>query len=330
MDIYIKSFNRPFLLHRCLASIFTFLQGFDANIIVLDDGTPQKYLDKIGALFPTVIIRKSPFYESKSKAIENAIEPLKKIPTQFWLNEVRKGSDRFILLEDDMWFVKSINYPSFVKELEFHRIDLVKMLWLKNTALISNKIKIKATFVQVIHSDDSMVNFLLSQDVLFNNQFKTNGVLKLFGFDLNKLFLKNYHFFAVAGAVYSKEYFTKVWENSAEVVDEMHQLKQLRKIRKSFNYGHTSEEFIKTSLKFTASAIDKERFGTKLNVQALNKLLNTAWLNECSYDVLDFNNEVSSQWIKQCCTSTEVDFKDWEIWYHQFKNSYEKIGCIID
>ena len=50
MDIYIKSFNRPFLLHRCIASIFTFLQGFDANIIVLDDGTPQKYLVKIGAL----------------------------------------------------------------------------------------------------------------------------------------------------------------------------------------------------------------------------------------------------------------------------------------
>ena len=47
MDIIIKSFNRPYYLDRCLQSIQTFVQDSKYTIMVLDDGTSQKYLDKI-------------------------------------------------------------------------------------------------------------------------------------------------------------------------------------------------------------------------------------------------------------------------------------------
>jgi len=43
--IIIKSFNRPYYLDRCLQSIYKFVKG-NFKIIVLDDGTPGKYLNK--------------------------------------------------------------------------------------------------------------------------------------------------------------------------------------------------------------------------------------------------------------------------------------------
>ena len=48
MDIIIKSYNRPYYLHRCLQSIKENVLG-NYKVIIVDDGTPQKYLDKISS-----------------------------------------------------------------------------------------------------------------------------------------------------------------------------------------------------------------------------------------------------------------------------------------
>lgn len=45
MQILIKSFNRPHYLERCLKSIIKHVVGYD-EIVVLDDGTPDIYLNK--------------------------------------------------------------------------------------------------------------------------------------------------------------------------------------------------------------------------------------------------------------------------------------------
>lgn len=83
MDIYIKSFNRAYLLHRTIASIYHYLNGFNGRIVVLDDGTPQRYLDKITELFPNIEIVKSPYYEQKSNDISLNKVPEKVIPANF-------------------------------------------------------------------------------------------------------------------------------------------------------------------------------------------------------------------------------------------------------
>ena len=71
-DIFIKSFNRPFYLDRCIASLHQYISG-DFKIIVLDDGTPEKYLDKIRKKYPDTEIRLSENYEKKIKAIDDNI-----------------------------------------------------------------------------------------------------------------------------------------------------------------------------------------------------------------------------------------------------------------
>ena len=90
MDILIKSFNRPYYLEKCLQSIFEFVHGYD-KIIVLDDGTPQCYLDKIQSTFPQVSIQKSETYLKKSKAIKAGKSlPDSKIPIDFWIKSATK------------------------------------------------------------------------------------------------------------------------------------------------------------------------------------------------------------------------------------------------
>ena len=54
-DILIKSFNRAFYLDRCLKSIKTYIIG-NYKVTILDDGTPQKYLDKIQELHEISVI----------------------------------------------------------------------------------------------------------------------------------------------------------------------------------------------------------------------------------------------------------------------------------
>ena len=61
MDILIKSYNRPYYLERCLFSIQKHVAKKE-NFFVLDDGTPQIYLDKILNRYPFVTIKKSEFY----------------------------------------------------------------------------------------------------------------------------------------------------------------------------------------------------------------------------------------------------------------------------
>ena len=55
MDILIKSYYRPHLLDRCLRSIYENVVDVDQiDITILDDGTPQKYIDKIAQKYPKV------------------------------------------------------------------------------------------------------------------------------------------------------------------------------------------------------------------------------------------------------------------------------------
>jgi glycosyltransferase involved in cell wall biosynthesis len=59
MDILIKSFNRPYYLDRCIQSVKKFVVNSDYKIIVLEDGTPEKYLNKIIEKHPEVRLLKS-------------------------------------------------------------------------------------------------------------------------------------------------------------------------------------------------------------------------------------------------------------------------------
>lgn len=331
MDIYIKSFNRPYLLHRTLASIREYIVGFNGRVVVLDDGTPDKYLKKIKTLFPEVEIRKSPYYHEKSKAIEAKKEIEKKIPAAFWREEVLKGTEYFILLEDDMWFEQQLDYVLFKSEIEREQMDMVKFMWLKNKLLVSQNVIDEFHYFSKINPLVLTHNPAIFYAVFVQNRFRLKEILSKYGMvDINKELLRYYHIFIVAGGAFSKKYYENAWHHTHNKVDEFLQIRQVLKNIKKYKFGHTNFELIKATYKFTASSIDKERFGNEFDVLEFNSILNEAWFRNENYDVNDFSNDISDTWIKNCCMGENMKFEVWQDWYLKFKRSYENIGCRID
>lgn len=329
MDIFIKSFNRPYLLHRTIASIYHCLKGFNGNIVVLDDGTPQKYLLKIQQLFPDVIIKKSPYYQEKSMAIEQDKIPIKKIPANFWRDEILNGSDYFILLEDDMWFATTLNYTGFAKEVYKKKMDMVKCMWLRNPKLISNHIVSETPFFKIVDPKVLTQNRYLFQAIFRTNRFKLGSFVRKF-YSYNEEILKYYQLYVVAASVFSKNYYKTAWQSTQDSVNELLQIQEIVNCLTDFNFGNTHSEIIKATYKFTSSTIDKEKYGDNLDVFALNKTLNNAWFSNDYYDIFDFEKDISSEWIAKCCANSPVKFSAWVHWYEQFKKSYENMGCVIE
>ena len=331
MDVYIKSFNRPYLLHRTLASIEQNLIGFHGKTVVLDDGTPEKYLHKMRTLFPWVEIKKSPSYQKKSQAIAENKIPEKVIPAMFWKEEIMKGSETFILLEDDMWFVKKVHIPYFSTQVEDASMDMIKFMWLKNDQLIGQKVVEKQSDFQVISP-----RLITRNSKTFDRLFIENSILsKVFwkAKDKEKELLQYFQMYIVAGGVFSKRYYQSCWANYQNKVDEMQQIKQLLSSQHTFRVGNTYDELIKATYKTTASGIAKDTFGNPLDIFAFNWILNEAWYQGSTYPIADFTMDIPTQWIEKCLTQANhpsVNFVNWLRWYDRFKKSYQKIGCVIE
>ena len=133
MNIYIKSFNRPFYLDRCIRSIKFNVSNY-SNIIVLDDGTLGKYIEKLKQSHPDVrwifsnaddnkfeLLRQEKFDEIKKRYIE---------PAKFWVTEIQKEKDDyFLMLEDDTWIVKSFCLNTIEKNLIKNECIFLKFWW---------------------------------------------------------------------------------------------------------------------------------------------------------------------------------------------------------
>ena len=136
MDILIKSFNRPYYLDRCLQSIYFNCTESDFKIIILDDGTPQKYLDKLQIKFPDISIQKSEFYDLKSEKCDLGLKPVTmEIPISLWITSVQKASEYFVLLEDDFWFTSKINLNKINEQAMIHNLAMLKLFWLPTQLL---------------------------------------------------------------------------------------------------------------------------------------------------------------------------------------------------
>ena len=327
MDIYIKSFNRPYLLHRTLASIEKMIVNYQGKVIVLDDGTPEKYLWKIQQLFPEIEIRKSPYYIQKSNEITAGKYPQKKIPAMFWRDEVLKGSDRFILLEDDMWFSKRFDYNIFKEDTERLNMDMIKFLWLQNPVLLSENITETSQLVHKVAPRVLTKNACFFKWLFRTGRFKWERLYRVF-INTDTELLKYYQLYVVAGALYSKRFYETCWTGRQDTVNELYQIEQLLQSRKKFNVGNSREELLKATYKTTASFIEKDRFGNALDVFKLNRVLNDAWYEGRAYRIDDFSNDLDDNWIKDCIGHVdELRFEVWQNWYSDFKTSYENFGC---
>lgn len=336
MDILIKSFNRPYYLDRCLCSIEEYGQNFKGQICILDDGTPQKYLDKIILKYPYVEILKSEFYEEKANAIETfQTDIIRKIPIDLWVSGAKNASNHFLLLEDDFWFIKNFDFDFYENITLGNNIGILKLIWLGNEKLISGKTIHSEKNYTIYKPDVYTLNPILFK-ILFNlNRFGFNKVMQFFKLYSYDEYLKYYSMYAVAGAVFNKKYFLSLWDKHDNEVDERLQLSNAVKFvstNKTINFARTKHQCLKTG--FSSSATNKEENPIQFDMFRFNQLMNEAWLKDEFITVNDLQNDLTEEAICAILGSEETLNKmnegDWKKWVLHFKNQFRKIGCKID
>jgi hypothetical protein len=335
MEILIKSFNRPYYLDRCLQSIYLHCKGFSA-IKILDDGTPQIYLDKIQVQFPDVMILKSEAYVEKSEYCKNGVEPkIKSIPIDFWVESAKKSTDFFLILEDDCWIIEDIDFQEVVKILQSKNCQFLKLFWLGNPKLIQKKKEEKynktVVYKPYLHFESKLFFYV----IFFKfNRFGIRNFFKFFKIHTFEKLLSFYSIYSVSSIVFRKDYFMNLWENHNNSVNESLQLYNALKYynkNKSVNFAHSEIEKIKTG--FTSSATTQKKNGIEIDMFQFNFILNESWLNNQFDSMQNYPKDFSQIKIDECIQTNKynlINSKSWKQWSNEFKNQYRNFGCIVE
>ena len=338
VTILIKSFNRPFYLDRCLASIYRFVKGNYA-IRILDDGTPEKYLNKIKSKYPEVDIQRSSQYAQKVKKIRENLQSGKEIdgfqiPTQMWIDAVKRSTDFVLVTEDDVWFTKPVELEEITMQMKNHEIDLVKLGWHGNTdafkeldtAIISRDLN--RSYPKKLFTSNRWL-----MHIFMHNKFKFFSLLYRFGLVDHGTQQKYWQLNSILMGVWQKDYWLYVWKDMEGRVDEKTQLRNaavwFHQRKKNLNIVAMSrEECMKTT--FQSSATNSyHQSDFDFDVNYFNHLINEAWFNE-SFDVMqNFPNDFSLSYFQQFLDE-KVKVEEFQKWVAQFKDLYRNLGAIVD
>ena len=337
MDILIKSFNRAYYLDRCLYSIVEHVKNLDGKIIILDDGTPKVYLDKIILKYPNIYIEKSDFYQNKQEHSLNE-KQLKehKIPIDLWIKSANIASENFLLIEDDSWFIDTVDFKELNQEIVDNNVVLTKLYWIGNSKINTNKESILKKNIVIIKPKLYTIIPSLYYFIFYKfNRFKIRKLLQFFKINTDDKRLAYYAIYATAGVIFNKNYFNKLWINHKNKVDENLQIynavKDYFKYKNKNKFAHYKKEVLRTGFISSATNQFKESFKGNIDMFVFNKILNDAWFKN-EFDTIsslpyDINTEdvIAVLNCNKKCSS-----QDWMSWNDDFKNQYKSIGCLID
>jgi hypothetical protein len=338
MDILIKSFNRPYYLDRCLESIYLNCSSFDFKIKILDDGTPEKYLQKIKDKFPDVIILKSKFYDEKSKSCSHGLKPeTMEIPIDLWIESAREASDYFVLLEDDIWFTEKVDFDKMKQNMIQNKSVFTKLFWLGNPNLIQSKSSCQIENLTFFEPKLFVTNSILFTLIFYKfNRFKIRKLLKFLKIHTHKRFLGYYSIYSVAGIIFKKDYFLALWKNHYNTVNEGLQLfnavNYLNENKNKITFSRSNSEVVKTGFLSSATNQFKELHG-QVDMFVFNKIINEAWYKNDLNVMENYPEDIPIHAVERILEAEKNDSiatYDWNKWVLSFKNQYRNFGCKID
>lgn len=335
MTILIKSFYRPYLLDRCLKSIYgKVIDGEKLNIIVLDDGTPQKYIDEISIKYPNVKFKFSNYRDEKIKKIKNHLDGIenyydKRIPTDLWYEAISDSSDILIMTEDDVWFIDEFDMKSYTSKMNLLGIHLIKLgrdLY-KDSELIPIS---KLSDNLYSHNPKFLLKSKLFYNLLLNNSFNIRTILEKYGILSKRWIMNLWVMYDIPMGMYRKDYLQFLWKDKFSRVIEYLQLKNA--VEWNFNtkgenrYTLLEKNVMQTSFRSSASF---NAFNIKENFDLIkfNYLLNELWLkgNFNSYE--NYPNDFSVEYLYEILSAYEgKEFADqWRKWSEGFIEMYKEL-----
>lgn len=338
VTILIKSFNRPFYLDRCLASIHQFVKG-NFKVSILDDGTPEKYLNKIKAKYPHVTIERSEQYSEKVNMIRENLENKKEIdgfqiPTQMWIDAVKNATDYVLVTEDDVWFTNPVDLEEITAQMTNQKIDLVKLGWHGNTDAFKNldmspiSDQLNRSYPKKLFTSNRWV-----MGLFMHNKYKFFSLLYRLGLVHHFTLQKYWQLNSILMGIWQRDYWLYVWKDAEGKVDEKMQLRNaavwFHERKKNLNIVAMSrQESMKTT--FQSSATNSyHQSDFNFDVNYFNHLINEAWLNDSFNSMQNFPQDFSLSYLEQFLDK-KIDSEEFHKWVTQFKNLYRNLGASVD
>ena len=338
-DIFIKSFNRPYYLDRCLQSIRRFVSG-DYRVVVLDDGTPEKYLEKIKSQFPEIEIRTSEQYDFKIKSIQENLENGKqidgfKIPIPLWKEAVKNGSEYMIMTEDDVWFTAEIDVDKLTNYMKEFEMVLIKLGWISRKKIKSEFVQLNEELIAVEPKIFTAPRWFM-KDFFFRNKWKMYSLLYKLGIVDNHTKTEYWSMNALLMGMFRKEYWLVVWDTLELKVDEKEQLVNAtdwyRKNKQKNRFGKLNYEMMKTT--FVSSATNSyHKYGDELDINQFNFIMNEAWFNGELDAMNNFPKDISDEVYLKILTeknAPKAQPEAWKNWAEMFKEQYRKQEVEVD
>lgn len=317
IDIIIKSFNRAFYLDKVLFSIEKFVTGIN-DIIILDDGTPDVFLEKIKEKYPFVKIRKSELHREKAEKI-SAHQEIDgyKIPSALWIDAVKSATEYVLVIEDDVWFTDFINLSQIAEEMASNDVHLAKIGWQSDERFWKN-FEEKPISENLISQSTTKLFTGNRQimDLVLHNKYKFFSLLCRLGLANNQTINEYYILGSILMGLYRKDFWLYTWQDSDGRVNEKDLLKNSAAWYHQFKknkslISRTNKEYLKTT--YISSATNSYRkYKAKFDVLAFNSKLNRKWLNDEVDIEENFPNDYSRLYLSSFSEAKEKDvFYDW-------------------
>jgi hypothetical protein len=133
MNVYIKAFNRPFYLDRCLTSLARLASGVGA-VVVLDDGTESRFKAALRARHPAVRWIESNADDGKMALLRaGAFEEIRRRyddPARLWTRAIAaETAPRFLLLEEDTWLTEALDLAALDRVMAKLEVGFARLHW---------------------------------------------------------------------------------------------------------------------------------------------------------------------------------------------------------
>jgi hypothetical protein len=303
-------------------------------VIVLDDGTPKKYLDKIKQNHPFAEFQFSEAWSAKIKEQENALKTgienfSKNVPIQFWRKAVEDTGKYFVLTEDDIWYTKNINLNEYALLTTQEKINMLKLYWFKNPLMIKGVLEsVAGSDIEIIKPE---IPFMA--EYIIKNRYYLHSILLLFKRMKRDFYTQLYTVYGIAGHIYNKDFWLYLWSQKQKKIEEMIQLGKALEWKRKFpetKFAKTKEEKLNTSF-LTSTSGSEEKLG--FSMFRVNHALNEAWYNGQLDAMSNFPKDFTSGQIMDILRLSGMEEKKviaWKKWSDNFKEHFRSFGCAIE
>ncbi len=328
MNILIKSYYRPYLLDRCLRSIYEKVNDAkELNIIVLDDGTPQKYLDKISEKYPQATFKFSKYREEKIEKLDKHLKGIeqyhdRRIPTDLWYDAITESSEILIMTEDDVWFIENFDmsyYAGQMRQYDIHLLKLGRTLQ-KDADIIPHQ---KLTNTVSYHNPRFILKSKKFYNLLLNNTFNCRTILEQYKLLPKRWIMQLWVMYDIPMGMYRKDYLQFLWKDKYKRVIELLQLRNAVdwafRHKGEYKYTLMNNRVMETSYRSSASF---NSFNIKENFDLIrfNYILNELWYNDEFDEYQNYPHDFSVDYIYTILLKNESrEFADnWKKWTEGF------------